>query len=267
MFYHIISAEHNKFLQIENIGFSSDPKNNRFGPGRRNIYLIHYVISGKGYFNGNPVTAGQGFLIRPGTYEYYYPSSDDPWTYLWVTICDPTAECLFEKINADSESQIFSYDFIPDVKNLTVLIKANHNKNYSTLKILEIFLHLFNNHEKNQSGTHKNRDIYFEHAVRYIKTNISRPIKISEITEFLGITQPYLYKIFVLKCGMSPKQYIENQKFEFAKKLLSDTQIPISDISRSTGFENPLAFSRAFKKSVGISPSKFREKSSLDTRL
>ena len=67
MFFHIVSTENSKLLKIENIGFSTDPKTNRFGPGRRNLYLIHYVFSGKGYFNGNCVDSGQGFLIRPNT--------------------------------------------------------------------------------------------------------------------------------------------------------------------------------------------------------
>ncbi len=47
MFYHIISTESSKLLKIENIGFSSDPVNNKFGPEKRDLYLIHYVISGK----------------------------------------------------------------------------------------------------------------------------------------------------------------------------------------------------------------------------
>lgn len=47
------------------IGCSSDPRVTRYGPTRRNQYLIHYVFSGTGIFNGHTVKAGQGFLTTP----------------------------------------------------------------------------------------------------------------------------------------------------------------------------------------------------------
>ena len=40
MFYHIISTESSKLLKIENIGFSSDPVNNKYGPEKRDLYLM-----------------------------------------------------------------------------------------------------------------------------------------------------------------------------------------------------------------------------------
>ena len=110
-------------LRIENIGFSSDPVNNKFGPGKRDLYLIHYVISGKGYYNGNPVAAGQGFLIKPHTYEYYYPDTDNPWTFLWVTSLDTVMEDIFRTLAADENTKIFNYNYVADVRNLTYIIK------------------------------------------------------------------------------------------------------------------------------------------------
>lgn len=255
MFFHIISTEDSKLLKIENIGFSGDPKNNRFGPGKRNLYLIHYVFSGKGYFNGNCVNSGQGFLIRPNTYEYYYPDAKDPWKFLWFTSTDPAMEEIFAHLNAAEKSQIFNYDYISVVRSLTKQIKQNHNKNYCASKILEIFLNLFNQHKL--IAKNKNADIYFQYAENYIKANAHRTVRVSELVGILGITQPYLYKIFERNCGLSPKQYIDNYKVNIAKKMLSESSVTVSEIGRSLGFEDPLVFSRFFKRNVGISPSKF----------
>ena len=234
-------------------------KNNRFGPGEREIYLIHYVISGKGYFNGNIVSAGQGFLIRPHTYEYYYPDLKDPWRFLWVTSYDSAIEELFQKLKADENTQIFNYNYRSEVEELTEVIKQNHNRNYSAAKILEIFLNLFNSNEKYEAETKKDKDIYFEYAVNYIKTNISRSVKVSEITEVLGINQPYLYGVFKKKCSLSPKEYVDNCRFKIAKNMLKNTQMMIGDIGRSVGFEDQFVFSRFFKKKAGVSPAEFRK--------
>ena len=80
---------------ILTIGCSSDINETKFGPATRNEYLIHYVVSGKGYFNGSPVGEGEGFLITPHSYEHYYADESDPWAYLWI-------------ISKDSEMDFFS---------------------------------------------------------------------------------------------------------------------------------------------------------------
>ncbi len=63
MRYHILSNNSSSVLNITQIGFSADTKITRFGPGKRNLYIIHYVTKGKGYYNGNLITAGQGLYL------------------------------------------------------------------------------------------------------------------------------------------------------------------------------------------------------------
>ena len=255
MFFHIISTESSRLLKIENIGFSHDPKTTRFGPGKRNLYLIHYVFSGKGYFNGSCVNSGQGFLIKPNTHECYYPDAEDPWKFLWITSTDPVMEEIFPQLGADENSQIFDYDYVPFISSLTKQIKQNHNKNYSASKILEIFLSILNQHKK--TDCLQNSDMYFQYAKNYIKANVYRAVRVSELVNILGITQPYLYKIFERNCGMSPKQYIDNYKVNIAKEMLLEDCVSVFEIGRSLGFEDPLVFSRFFKRNIGISPSQF----------
>lgn len=77
------------------------------------------------------------------------------------------------------------------------------------------------------------------------------------ITLILGISQPYLYRIFVKKCGRSPKQYLEKCKLKEAKRLLCETDMSITEVANSIGFPDVLAFSKFFKHSTHISPSNF----------
>ena len=167
-------------------------------------------------------------------------------------------EDIFQAFAADESTQIFNYNYVTDVRNMTNIIKQNHNKNYSPAKILEIFLNLFNRHENYTAVLKKKIEIYFEYAVNYIHSNIFRAIKVSELTRILGITQPYLYRIFINKCGQSPKQYIDNYKLKIARNMLLNSELSIGNIGNSVGFDNPLVFSRFFKKNFGVSPSKFR---------
>ena len=59
-----------------------------WGPGVRQCYIIHYIISGKGTFTCGKktytLTAGQIFLICPEQVVQYAPDENEPWEYVWV---------------------------------------------------------------------------------------------------------------------------------------------------------------------------------------
>lgn len=255
--YHIISNAETNLLALDNIGYSTDSAINRFGPGRRNLYLVHYVIEGEGFFNGNHLKAGQGFLIRPGQLEDYYPDDAHPWTNLWVTSRDPAIEELFDGYEADANTMIFDYDYIPTVKNVTKILRENHDRLYSPSLILEIFLHMYNK-KKVSDRTFTEPDTYYKYAVNHIESNLHRQVTVKELTDLLGISQPYLYRIFTEKCNMSPKRFILNLKCDEAKRLLSDTDMPITEIANSIGYDDVMTFSKFFKNETGMSPKAFR---------
>lgn len=263
MLYHIISNEDTKILKIANIGFSEDKKICRFGPGKRNLYLIHYVLSGKGVFNGEAVKQGQGFLITPNMKECYFPDKKDPWKLLWITLRESKAEEIFSAYNADEKTKIFSFDYVKQAEELTNFIRKNYNRIYSATQILEIFLKLFNNQKKLELSAESPADIYFDYALGYISSNFFRPIKVNDLTRLLGISQPYLYRIFMQKLNISPKVYIDNFKLKKAKELLlTEKNMKISEIAEFVGIDDPLSFSKFFKRNIGISPTEYRCKKS-----
>lgn len=257
MLYHILSYEKSGLLKIDNIGFSSDPKICHFGPGQRELYLIHYVIEGEGYFNGNKLKKGQGFLVTPQAQEHYFPVKNNPWKILWVTSHDATILEIFDTYAANAETNIFEYSYVSVVNELTGFIQKNHNRVYSATEILEIFLSVFN-HQKKLSSSNA-VDTYYDYALDFVNSNMFRTIRVSDLTEALGISQPYLYRIFKEKCGLSPQEKIIDLKIRNAKRLLTQTSMSISNIAYSLGFGTPQDFSKFFKKNTGISPANYRK--------
>ncbi len=261
MRYHIISDGDCYLLNIYSIGYSKNSDVTRFGPGRRNQYIIHYVISGKGYFNGNSVSAGQGFLITPGMEEYYYPDKNHPWEFLWVISNDNKIAALFEQFNADKNTNIFHYNYIYAVKELSTLLIRKNNSMYNSFEMLEIFLKIFKHHQKENSPyvNKTNPQVYTEAAEKYIQSNIHSPITVAELTKFLGVSQPYLYKIFKERFLKSPKQYIVEEKIARAQKLLKETDMSVTYIANSVGFQDVLSFSKCFSLKIGLSPQNYRK--------
>lgn len=262
MHYSVFSNNNPSPLSIHSIGFSRDIKVNRFGPGRRNSYIIHYVISGKGYYNGNLVSAGQGFLIVPGQLEEYHAEEKEPWEFLWIISNDDRIKDFFKRYNADEATQIFDYNTAYDVEKIANLLVPKKNFILDSLELLEMFLHIFNSHASSEKLLkHKsNEHQYIDLCLGYILTNIYRKITVEELTEFIGVSQPYLYKIFIKHFNMSVKDYIIWNKIYNAKKMLEETDMTITQIAASIGYDDPLAFSRIFSRKERISPSKYREK-------
>jgi len=260
MRYSIISNSENPILNITSIGYSDDPEVTRFGVGVRSLYIIHYVISGKGYFNGNPVEAGQGFLITPNMWEHYYPDKNTPWEFVWVISNDKKMEKLFELFGADKNTNIFSFDCITAVKELsTDLIKKNTYV-VNSFEMLETFLRIFKHHQKESVSLSQrtNSEVYIEATEKYVNANLYLPITVKELTEFLGVSQPYLFTIFKKRLFNSPKQYILNKKLTYAEKLLKTTNMSVTEIANSVGFQDVLSFSKFFKQKTGLSPQNFR---------
>lgn len=260
MRYGIYTYNGNDMFGIESVGFSNNTQITRFGPAQRNNYIIYYVISGRGYFNTHTVKKGQGFLITPGMSEHYYPAKENPREFLWIIFGNNSANSkIFKEYNANPQTNIFEYNNMLPIIQLKETIIKNNNAIYSAYELFEMFLRVFNSHNIGKIKTSDAETTYFQYAVNFIKSNYFRKITIGELTDILGISQPYLYRIFIKKCSLSPKNYIDELKIQKAKELLLKSSVQISEIAKSVGMEDSVAFSKFFKNKIGISPSEFRK--------
>ena len=241
------------------MGYASDSAVTRFGPGARDLYIIHFVISGKGYFNGTCVGKGQGFLITPGMAEHYFPDEDDPWDFLWVVSNDRKMSAIFDYFHADKATNIFDYRYTSAVKELSALLIEKNGTVFHSFEMLELFLRIIK-HQQNEPASHKsaNAEIYLAAAEKYVHSNMHIPVTVSELTKFLGVSQPYLFKIFKERHGIAPKQYIMEQKLSRAQTLLRETNLTVTHIANSVGFPDAQSFSKCFRAKIGISPQRFR---------
>jgi AraC-like DNA-binding protein len=100
-----------------------------------------------------------------------------------------------------------------------------------------------------------------EVAKRIINANFtSTECRVEKIAEIVDISRSQLYRAFMDKFGASPKAYIDTMRIDYAKKLLTRSNMTVSEISYSVGFCEPLYFSTAFRKASKMSPSEFRKK-------
>lgn len=98
-------------LSVYNVGFQSCDSLYQWGPGIRDHYLIHYIISGKGRYTVNgsvhTLTPGDAFLVYPNTEVIYQADAQDPWEYTWVGFTGSDAATILEPLI--SQKRIHTY--------------------------------------------------------------------------------------------------------------------------------------------------------------
>ena len=101
---------------------------------------------------------------------------------------------------------------------------------------------------------------YITQAVDYIKKSPLQNITVTDVADYLHISRSHLYGLFKKHLGTTPQAFLTSAKIINARELLTVTDIPVSSVAFSCGYQNPFAFSRAFKKETGMTPREYREK-------
>lgn len=104
---------------------------------------------------------------------------------------------------------------------------------------------------------------YVEEALKYIEANYSEAnyseaVTIQDLANWLGLERTYLYRLFKSMVGMSPQAYLLDVRIRQACTLLTHSDLTITNIARSVGYEDSLYFSRLFHRKKGQTPSQYR---------
>lgn len=258
-------------LNLYTCGIESCESGHSYGPALRSGYMIHYVLDGKGIYRVNGktyhLTKDQGFLIEPNTLIYYEADADNPWQYTWIGFNGTKAKDYLKRTTLSLNNPVLSFpensNLLDSMNSIVSSSKTTSNRNLIILSKLYEFLYLlcenFPNHEVITTDRPKN---YVEDALLFIHQNYADNIAIKDIANHICIDRSYLHRLFKKFLNKSPQEYLLSLRIEKAASLITDSQLRISDISRSVGYADPLLFSKTFKKIKGLSPSEFRAKNS-----
>ena len=117
--------------------------------------------------------------------------------------------------------------------------------------------------EKNPEVVFLNKDDFYEKLsgiiIDYFQANINRKISLEEICTKFNYSRSFLCKTFKEQTGESLFAYFNRMKIEEAKKLLSETDLSVTAVSKELGFSDIKYFGALFKKKEGMSPAMYKK--------
>jgi AraC family transcriptional regulator len=100
--------------------------------------------------------------------------------------------------------------------------------------------------------------VQLQPAIDYIHTHLNRDLSLAELASVINISPTYFAGLFKQVMGISPHQYVIQQRVKRAKLMLSKTDLAIADIALQVGFSNQSHLTQQFKRLTGITPKQVR---------
>ncbi len=141
----------------------------------------------------------------------------------------------------------------PDFEELTAKVKNGE----SLYEILEEIKHYANevSHIVGASGA----DNVVKRVSAYLEKNYHKDIKLEAIAKMFNYNSAYLGKVFKKEMGESFNNVLDHIRIENAKKLLSETDLKVYQVSERIGYSNIDYFYAKFKRYVGVSPKEYKK--------
>ena len=236
--------------------------------GRRDFQLL-YVAAGKAHFHfGNEekiVSAGHMVLYRPKEpqkYEYY--GNDETEVY-WVHFTGGNVTNLLRSYGLTDDKKVFycGSDLVYQQLFRAMIYELQMCKD-SYQEMLEMYLRqIFIRLQRLFKTALKIDNAHvvevIDKATTFFNEHYNDPISIDEYARKTHVSTSWFIRNFKACTGFTPMQYILSKRIYNAEVLLRDTDYNIAEISRIVGYDNPLYFSRVFRKTKKMSPSEYRK--------
>jgi AraC-like DNA-binding protein len=95
-------------------------------------------------------------------------------------------------------------------------------------------------------------------SLRFMAQNFSRPIKLGDVIVISGMSRRGFLKAFSRHVGFAPGSFLRQARIEFAKRLLTEQDLPLKTIAEIAGFRSENTFWIAFKRATGMAPKQFQ---------
>lgn len=254
-------------------GHSQTKPGHKPGPKVVDYYLLHYIMSGKGTYSCLGQTyqlgAGDSFLIEPGQLIQYTADWDNPWHYRWIAFEGPQASLMLQDIGISSLAPIVHTGRRRNISVLYHQIQLAFQSRSAGVNLrVNGCLHLLfaeyaealRPQQPSVPRQATGGEQTVQQALQYLTTQYAEPITIELMAKTLGYNRAYLSTLFRQHTGLTPVTFLLRLRLDKARHLLRERpELTVEQIASSVGFQDPLYFSKQFKRHYQASPTGYRD--------
>ncbi len=224
------------------------------------------VIVGEGRFHLLP---GQGLLVFPDQAHHYGPFRSEPISWLFISFELPDEDAVLPLRDIPFAFSPVAWERLERLVDCyRALTEGKSALGAEAVEWLSLLLSeiLRGAGEPGGRGT-----VGLAHGAewqgdivrsvsRYVHHNLKEPISVADVARHLALSESHVRRLFRRDLGVSLGEFIRRTKIHRAFALLQKSDLNITEVASACGFSSLFAFSRAFRKRTGVSPSAYRRR-------
>lgn len=232
------------------------------------FFEIEIILNGSGKTICNNKTyelkSGLVSFLTPTDFHKYLPATDMYLIRIHFTLESVDFSFLESFYNLKNNVIYLNDEQFERITTLCHLLKNNTFEGQAgdifASQVLQTLLHSLKNEFENASSSYENLPSSIQKAIIYIHSHFQENPKLKDIASSLFLSKNYFCSLFKEFMGESYKDYIRKLKLNHAANLLLYSDLPITQIALSCGYDTQSNFNRDFKTFFGISPRDMRKK-------
>lgn len=146
-------------------------------------------------------------------------------------------------------------------KMMQVCMSGQRNKDIlADLSLQELIIHLIQLQKIAELDNAPQNHGILPQLIKYIQEHLQQKIDLKNLSELACMSGSTFYRYVKKATGLSPQELILRERIKYAKSLLSESNLLITEVAYDAGFEDPNYFTRAFKKTEGLTPKQYQQK-------
>lgn len=230
-------------------------------------YIFIYCTKGRGEIRLNDTTTkispNQFFILPKNVRHEYSADKKDPWSIYWFHFNGSLASKLYKRYTSNSidlRNIPFSAENIESFNKIFNLFDNNnleHDLEFANLSALNFISSFIYYNAEEQTKLDQGNNV-IDNIREYLLSDLQKNHTLDHIAQKFNYSKSYLHTKFKKRTGYSIIVFHNLKKVQKACEYLIYTDLSIKEISFKVGFDDPLYFSRIFKKYMGKSPRKYK---------